>query len=49
MTAACAVGMGEEEMNEFFNRLEKCWREYVVKREKEGRKNKQLKEMETEE
>mmetsp|Transcript_21360 Transcript_21360/g.35238 ORF Transcript_21360/g.35238 Transcript_21360/m.35238 type:complete len:594 (+) Transcript_21360:65-1846(+) len=44
MTAACAVGMGEEEMNEFFERLEKCWREYVGKREKEARKK--LKQME---
>ena len=44
MTAACAVGMGEMEMNEFFGRLEKCWREYVGKREKEVRKK--LKEME---
>jgi len=35
MTAACAVGMGEEEMMEFFERLERCWREYVGKREKE--------------
>ena len=35
MTAACAVGMGEEEMTEFFERLERCWREYVRKREKE--------------
>jgi O-phospho-L-seryl-tRNASec:L-selenocysteinyl-tRNA synthase len=48
MTAACAVGMSEMEMNEFFIRLEKCWGEYVAKREKEVRKMKLLKEeMET--
>jgi hypothetical protein len=47
MTAACAVGMGEEEMMEFFERLERCWREYVGKREKEVRKK--LKQMEIEE
>ncbi len=44
MTAACAVGMGEGEMTEFFERLDRCWREYVVKREKEVRKK--LKQME---
>ncbi|KAK1736915.1 O-phosphoseryl-tRNA(Sec) selenium transferase [Skeletonema marinoi] len=47
MTAACAVGMGEEEMMEFFERLERCWREYVGKREKEVRKK--LKQMEIKE
>eukprot|EP00984_Skeletonema_dohrnii_P011682 scaffold4689_cov142-Skeletonema_dohrnii-CCMP3373.AAC.3 len=47
MTAACAVGMGEEEMMEFFERLERCWREYVGKREKEEVR-KRLKEMEIE-
>ena len=38
MTAACAVGMGESEMNEFFGRLEKCWKDYCAKREKEMKK-----------
>ncbi|KAL3763987.1 hypothetical protein ACHAW5_007606 [Stephanodiscus triporus] len=38
MTAACAVGMGEGEMNEFFERLEKSWKDYCAKREKEARK-----------
>jgi O-phospho-L-seryl-tRNASec:L-selenocysteinyl-tRNA synthase len=28
MTAACAVGMGEEEMNDFFVRLERAWVDY---------------------
>lgn len=38
MTAACAVGMGESEMNEFFVRLEKSWKDYCAKREKERKK-----------
>eukprot|EP00584_Thalassiosira_punctigera_P002978 CAMPEP_0172535666 /NCGR_PEP_ID=MMETSP1067-20121228/7569_1 /TAXON_ID=265564 ORGANISM="Thalassiosira punctigera, Strain Tpunct2005C2" /NCGR_SAMPLE_ID=MMETSP1067 /ASSEMBLY_ACC=CAM_ASM_000444 /LENGTH=547 /DNA_ID=CAMNT_0013320607 /DNA_START=37 /DNA_END=1677 /DNA_ORIENTATION=- len=38
MTAACAVGMGEDELNEFFVRLEKSWNDYRSKREKEKRK-----------
>ncbi|EED92493.1 hypothetical protein THAPSDRAFT_262555, partial [Thalassiosira pseudonana CCMP1335] len=33
MTSACAVGMGEEEMNEFFVRLEKSWIDYRKKLE----------------
>lgn len=40
MTAACAVGMCEAEMDEFFARLEKSWRDYRSKREKEMRKKK---------
>ena len=40
MTAACAVGMGEEEMKEFFNRLEKSWREYVTKMKKDNARRK---------
>lgn len=44
MTAACAVGMGEEEMVEFFRRLEKSWRDYRSKREKERRKEKKVEE-----
>jgi len=47
MTAACAVGMCEEEMNEFFIRLEKAWKDYCAKREKD-RKRKQKKKMEKE-
>ena len=38
MTAACAVGMGEEEMKEFFIRLEKAWVDYRSKLKKESRK-----------
>jgi len=38
MTAACAVGMGEAELNEFFVRLEKSWKDYCSKREKERKK-----------
>jgi len=44
MTAACAVGMGEEEMLEFFRRLEKSWKDYYSKREKERRKDKKKEE-----
>lgn len=35
MTAAVAVGMSESEMNEFFLRLERSWRDFHAKREKE--------------
>jgi O-phospho-L-seryl-tRNASec:L-selenocysteinyl-tRNA synthase len=38
MTSACAVGMGECEMNEFFARLERCWKDYIAKRDKESKK-----------
>ena len=38
VTAACAVGMGEEEMKEFFIRLEKAWVDYRSKLKKESRK-----------
>jgi len=38
MTAACVVGMGESEMNEFFIRLEKSWKDYCAKRDKERKK-----------
>ncbi len=40
MTAACAMGMTEGEMNEFFVRLERCWKEFFVAREKESMKKK---------
>lgn len=43
MTAACAVGMGEGEMNEFFVRLEKSWKDYCAKREKEAKKRRKEK------
>jgi len=41
MTAACAVGMGQGEMNEFFIRLERSWKDYCAKREKESKKRRQ--------
>jgi len=44
MTAACAVGMGEDELNEFFVRLEKSWKDYCAKREKERKKKKKKQE-----
>jgi len=40
MTAACAIGMTEGEMNEFFVRLERCWRDHFAMREKELKKKK---------
>jgi O-phospho-L-seryl-tRNASec:L-selenocysteinyl-tRNA synthase len=40
MTAACAIGMTKGEMNEFFVRLERCWKDFLVAREKESTKKK---------
>lgn len=40
MTAACAIGMTEGEMNEFFVRLERCWKDFIATREKEIQKKK---------
>lgn len=37
MTAACAVGMSEGEINEFFVRLAKCWKDYITKMKKESK------------
>ena len=37
MTAACAIGMSEGEMNEFFARLEKSWKDYYTMRQKEAK------------
>lgn len=43
MTAACAIGMTEGEMNEFFVRLERCWKDFIATREKEiKKKNKEV-------
>ena len=47
MTAACAVGMSEEEMNEFFVRLEKAWKDYCTKRDKDRKKQMKKKEEQT--
>ena len=38
MTAACAVGLGEAEMNEFFARLEKSLKDYCAKRDKDRKR-----------
>ena len=38
LTAACAVGLTEGEMNEFFVRLEKCFKDFWAKRKKEVKK-----------
>lgn len=40
LTAACAIGLGEGEMNEFFCRLEKCFKDFRTKRKKELEKKK---------
>ena len=45
MTAACAVGMSEGEMNEFFVRLTKCWKDYRTKMKKESMKRIQQHDM----
>ena len=34
LTAACAIGLTENEMNEFFKRLDKCFKDYFAKRKK---------------
>mmetsp|Transcript_827 Transcript_827/g.1827 ORF Transcript_827/g.1827 Transcript_827/m.1827 type:complete len:556 (+) Transcript_827:146-1813(+) len=38
MTAACAVGLGEAEMNEFFARLDKSLKDYCAKRDKDRKR-----------
>jgi len=48
MTAACAVGLGEAEMNEFFVRLEKSLGDYCTKRDKEMKKKMKMKEVDVE-
>ena len=45
MTAACAVGMSEGEMNEFFVRLAKCWKDYRTKMMKESKNRTQQHDM----
>ncbi|KAL7464084.1 hypothetical protein ACHAXS_004420 [Conticribra weissflogii] len=47
MTAACAVGLGEAEMNEFFARLEKSWGDYCAKRDKDVKKKDKVVDFET--
>ena len=48
LTAACAVGMKEREVNEFGKRLDSCLKEVVKKREKRERKKEKEKEKEKE-
>ena len=38
LTAACAIGLSESEMNEFFSRLEKCFKDFFAKQKKEAKK-----------
>ncbi len=38
LTAACAIGLTEDEMDEFFNRLDKCFKDFWAKRKKEAKK-----------
>lgn len=38
LTAACAIGLTKVEMDEFFLRLEKCFKDIIVKRKKKTRK-----------
>jgi O-phospho-L-seryl-tRNASec:L-selenocysteinyl-tRNA synthase len=45
MTAACAVGMSEGEMNEFFVRLAKSWKDYRTKMKKESKNKTQQHDM----
>jgi len=36
LTAACAIGLSDEELEEFFVRLDKCFKDYFVKRSKKA-------------
>mmetsp|Transcript_20188 Transcript_20188/g.57903 ORF Transcript_20188/g.57903 Transcript_20188/m.57903 type:complete len:524 (+) Transcript_20188:119-1690(+) len=38
LTAACAIGLSESEMNEFFSRLEKGFKDFFAKQKKEAKK-----------
>jgi len=38
LTAACAVGLAGEEMEEFFDRLDGCFKDFFVKRRKEAKR-----------
>lgn len=38
LTAACAIGLSEAEMNEFFSRLEKCFKDFRMKMRKAAAK-----------
>lgn len=40
LTAACAIGLTKDEMNEFFSRLDKCFKDFGARREKELKKKK---------
>eukprot|EP00557_Chaetoceros_sp_GSL56_P010564 CAMPEP_0176484352 /NCGR_PEP_ID=MMETSP0200_2-20121128/4406_1 /TAXON_ID=947934 /ORGANISM="Chaetoceros sp., Strain GSL56" /LENGTH=546 /DNA_ID=CAMNT_0017880815 /DNA_START=163 /DNA_END=1800 /DNA_ORIENTATION=+ len=40
LTAACAIGLTKDEMNEFFTRLDKCFKDFLARREKELKKKK---------
>jgi O-phospho-L-seryl-tRNASec:L-selenocysteinyl-tRNA synthase len=43
LTAACAIGLTRDEMNDFFTRLEKCFKDFWARREKELKKKKKNK------
>jgi O-phospho-L-seryl-tRNASec:L-selenocysteinyl-tRNA synthase len=38
LTAACAIGLTKDEMKEFFNRLDKCFKDFWTKRRKQVKK-----------
>jgi O-phospho-L-seryl-tRNASec:L-selenocysteinyl-tRNA synthase len=38
LTAACAIGLSESEMNEFFSRLDKGFKDFFAKQKKEAKK-----------
>ena len=38
LTAACSIGLTKDEMDEFFHRLEKCFKDFWTKRKKEVKK-----------
>jgi O-phosphoseryl-tRNA(Sec) selenium transferase len=45
LTAACAIGLTRDEMNEFFTRLDRCFKDFWTRREKELKKQRKKKQI----
>lgn len=45
LTAACAIGLTQDEMNEFFTRLDRCFKDFWTRKEKELKKQRKKKQI----